>query len=275
MQTNKTLIKFGYPDTLIKEYRKWILLLRPEQYTLGSLVLVHKIPERRFSDIVTDSFNELQIIIKEVEQKLFKLFSFEKINYLMLMMVDLEVHFHIIPRYKDQKNFLEIKFVDSDWPNKPSLINKNIINNKKFGELRINIANEFATSIKKYGLVYTTGAFDFLHYGHLNILEKSKDICDYLLVGVSTDELIKKEKGEIPLVPFEERMRIVSAIKYVDEVIPQVDKNKQKIVDKYNINAITVGDDWKGRYPKVTCDLVYFPYTPGISSTIIKRSNDL
>jgi glycerol-3-phosphate cytidylyltransferase len=104
----------------------------------------------------------------------------------------------------------------------------------------------------------------------LNILIKSKELCDYLIVGVSTDELIEKEKGKRPVIPFHERMKVVQSIGIVDEVIPQVDKDKQKIVNTYKIDAISVGDDWRGRYPEVSCAMEYFPYTENVSSTILK-----
>jgi len=93
-----------------------------------------------------------------------------------------------------------------------------------------------------------------------------------LIVGVSTDELILREKGQLPVIPFEERLNVVKAVKYVDEVIPQVDKNKQRIVDEYGIDAISVGDDWKGRFPVTTCHVEYFPYTKSVSSTILKET---
>ncbi|MES2575417.1 MAG: adenylyltransferase/cytidyltransferase family protein [Bacteroidota bacterium] len=125
-------------------------------------------------------------------------------------------------------------------------------------------------SPKKYRKMYTSGCFDIFHYGHLNILKQSKEICDYLIVGVSTDELIKKEKGRLPVIPFHERINVVKAIKYVDEVIPQVDKNKQKIVDDYQIDAISVGDDWRGKFPATSCPVEYFTYTKNVSSTILK-----
>ncbi|WP_308991246.1 adenylyltransferase/cytidyltransferase family protein [Mariniflexile litorale] len=122
----------------------------------------------------------------------------------------------------------------------------------------------------KYNRMYTSGCFDIFHYGHLNILERSKELCDYLVVGVSTDELIEKEKGKRPIIPFEERVKIVKAIKFVDEVIPQIDKNKQRVVDEYHIDAISVGDDWRGRFPKTSCPVEYFSYTENVSSTILK-----
>ena len=122
----------------------------------------------------------------------------------------------------------------------------------------------------KYHKMYTSGCFDIFHYGHLNILERTKELCDYLVVGVSTDELIEKEKGKLPVIPFDERMKVVKAIKYVDEVIPQTDKNKQRVVDEHNIDAISVGDDWRGRFPKTSCPVEYFTYTESVSSTILK-----
>lgn len=122
----------------------------------------------------------------------------------------------------------------------------------------------------KYNRMYTSGCFDIFHYGHLNILIKSKELCDYLIVGVSTDELIESEKGKKPVIPFHERIKVVQSIGLVDEVIAQKDKDKQKIVDTYKIDAISVGDDWRGRYPKVTCAMEYFPYTENVSSTILK-----
>lgn len=124
--------------------------------------------------------------------------------------------------------------------------------------------------LRKYSRMYTSGCFDIFHYGHLNILKQSKELCDYLIVGVSTDELIEKEKGRRPVIPFKERIRVVQAVGLVDEVIPQEDKNKQNIVETYNIDAISVGDDWRGRYPKVSCQMEYFPYTTNVSSTILK-----
>ena len=81
---------------------------------------------------------------------------------------------------------------------------------------------------------------------------------------------IKKEKGKLPVIPFEERMKVVKAIKYVDEVIPQINKNKQRVVDEHNIDAISVGDDWRGRFPKTSCPVEYFTYTESVSSTILK-----
>ena len=145
-----------------------------------------------------------------------------------------------------------------------------VIKLKKGNTLGIKV--KYKKENKKYHKIYTSGCFDIFHYGHLNILKKSKQMCDYLVVGVSTDELIEKEKGRLPVIPFEERIKLVKAISFVDEVIPQLDKNKQRIVDEYNIDAITVGDDWKGRFPKTSCPVEYVPYTANVSSTILKST---
>ena len=125
--------------------------------------------------------------------------------------------------------------------------------------------------MKKYRTVYTTGAFDPFHYGHLNIIKKAKEIGEFLIVGVSTDELIEKTKNRKVFMPLEHRMLILAELKSVDKVIPQFDKNKQKIVDQLNIDAIVVGSDWKGKYPPVTCDVIYFDYTDYITSTKMRN----
>tara|TARA_B100001250_G_C19691980_1_gene740727 strand:- start:132 stop:959 length:828 start_codon:yes stop_codon:yes gene_type:complete len=273
MKVNDTLIKFGYPKSLIKEYQHWCVLLRYEQTTLGSLLLICKDDVNKFSNISKSAFDEYGKVITDIENNLNDLFEYDKINYLMLMMVDPNVHFHVIPRYSEDKNYLGKKFIDRDWPGKPNLENKNILDKKLRDKLKKNLEEKFCISRKKYKIVYTTGAFDYFHHGHLNILTKSKELCDYLIVGVSTDELIKKEKGQYPIVTLKDRIKIVSAIECVDEVIPQKSKNKQQIVDKYNINAITVGDDWKNKYPSVSCEIIYLPYTKNISSTKIKENN--
>jgi glycerol-3-phosphate cytidylyltransferase len=124
--------------------------------------------------------------------------------------------------------------------------------------------------LKKYKTVYTTGAFDPFHFGHLNILRKAKEIAEHVIVGVSTDELIKAAKNRDVFMPLEERMDVISELKCVDKVIPQIDKDKQRIIVEYNVDAIVVGSDWKGRYPLVSCDMVYIDYTENINSTIIR-----
>ncbi len=118
---NSTLEKFGFPNTLIKQYSRWALLLRPQQVTLGALVLVCLEEAKAFSAVSTESFVELSQVIREVETNLSKAFSYEKINYLMLMMVDPDVHFHIIPRYGSPQVFHTQQFFDHGWPGPPDL----------------------------------------------------------------------------------------------------------------------------------------------------------
>ncbi len=123
---------------------------------------------------------------------------------------------------------------------------------------------------------YTTGVYDMFHIGHLNILKKAKEQCDYLIVGVSTDELVQKEKNKTPVIPFEERCKIVEAIRYVDKVVPQVDKNKFAAWEKYKFNKMFVGSDWQGtktwnefekQFEPLGVEIVYLQHTDGISST--------
>ena len=119
MQMNKILQKFNFDNLLLKEYKNWYLLLRFEQVTLGSLVLIEKNFETKFSNVKLESYLELKKIIFEIEKILSESFSYSKINYHMLMMNDSEVHFHIIPRYKDSIIWNKKKFQDFDWA-KPS-----------------------------------------------------------------------------------------------------------------------------------------------------------
>ena len=123
---------------------------------------------------------------------------------------------------------------------------------------------------------YTTGVYDMFHIGHLNVIKNAKKQCDYLIVGVSTDDLVRKEKGKTPVIPFQERMEIVSALKYVDKVVPQIDKNKFAAWEKYKFDKMFVGSDWKGKkqwnefekqFSKYNVEIVYLPHTDGISST--------
>lgn len=132
--------------------------------------------------------------------------------------------------------------------------------------------------MKKFKVGYTTGVFDLFHIGHLNILKRAKEQCDHLIVGVSTDEVVKGYKKKKPVIPFEERIAIVEAIKYVDEVVPQTSMDKFEAWEKLKFDAIFHGDDWKGskmyeeiekKFSAVGVEMVYFPYTKGTSSTIL------
>ena len=130
---------------------------------------------------------------------------------------------------------------------------------------------------------YTTGVFDMFHIGHLNILKRARAHCDYLIVGVSTDELCMNYKHKKPIVPFEERKAIVEGIRYVDQVVPQVDREKFKAWEKIGFDVMFVGDDWKNsplfneleeKFADVNVKIEYFPYTTGTSSTILREKLD-
>lgn len=123
---------------------------------------------------------------------------------------------------------------------------------------------------------YTTGVYDMFHIGHLNILRRAKEQCDYLIVGVSTDELVQKAKNKTPVIPYNERAEIVKAIRYVDEVVPQIDKNKKGAWEKFHFDKMFVGSDWKGtpqwneyekQFGELGVEIVYLSHTDGISST--------
>ncbi len=118
------------------------------------------------------------------------------------------------------------------------------------------------------------------HIGHLNILRRAKEQCDYLIVGISTDELVMKDKNKMPIISFENRCTIVESIKYVDKVVPQLDKNKLSAWEKYHFNKMFVGSDWKGtdtwkrfeeQFKPLNVEIVYLTHTDGISSTLLRN----
>ena len=133
---NQTMKKFGYPITNVKEYNHWCVLLRPEQTTLGSLILICKEDVGKYSDISNEAFQEYPLVIRSIEITLSSMFSYEKINYLMLMMVDPNVHFHIIPRYAESKVYEGEVFYDFGWPGVPELSKHNHIGRKLFDDLK-------------------------------------------------------------------------------------------------------------------------------------------
>ncbi len=113
--------KFGAPASSIRRYEHWSVLLRPAQVTLGALVLAAHDEANAFSALSRESFSELGKVIKGIEQALKQAFDYERLNYLMLMMVDPDVHFHVIPRYSAVRTFNETDFYDHGWPGPPTL----------------------------------------------------------------------------------------------------------------------------------------------------------
>lgn len=118
---NQTMEKFGYPDTLIREYSRWSVQLRPKQATLGALVAVCKEPARSFGQLSSEAFAELQQVTVGMEAALSSSFGYDKLNYLMLMMTDPDVHFHVLPRYSEAQEFHGISFADPGWPGPPDI----------------------------------------------------------------------------------------------------------------------------------------------------------
>lgn len=126
---------------------------------------------------------------------------------------------------------------------------------------------------------YTAGVFDLFHIGHLNLLKNAKGMCDRLVVGVTTDELVRY-KNKSPVIPFTERIEIVRNIKYVDAVVAQEDMDKLLMCKKLKADILFVGDDWyatekwekyEKEFQEAGIRIVYFPYTKGISSTKINN----
>ena len=131
---------------------------------------------------------------------------------------------------------------------------------------------------KKYKIGYTTGVFDLFHIGHLNILRRAKEQCEYLIVGVSTDEVVCSYKHKHPVVSFEERAAIVEAIKYVDKVVPQTTMDKFAAWQELQFDALFHGDDWKNsdvynkyieQFDGTGVEFVFLPHTDGTSSTML------
>jgi len=127
---------------------------------------------------------------------------------------------------------------------------------------------------------YTSGVYDLFHIGHLNLLKNAKGLCDKLIVGVTVDELVSY-KGKQAMIPFEDRIEIVRSIKYVDAAVPQYDMDKLSMCKKLGANVLFVGDDWyatekwkhyEEEFAKEGIKIIYFPYTKGVSSTLISKT---
>jgi glycerol-3-phosphate cytidylyltransferase len=128
---------------------------------------------------------------------------------------------------------------------------------------------------------YTTGVYDLLHVGHVNLLRRARSLCDRLIVGVSSDELVQKNKGKLPVLDLASRLEIVAALKYVDAVVPQTDIDKFKVYKNFKFDILFVGDDWLGtpswdEYEGLAAGLgvkiIYLPYTTQVSTTQLRTS---
>lgn len=130
---------------------------------------------------------------------------------------------------------------------------------------------------------YTTGVFDLFHIGHLNILKNAKLLCDFLIVGVTTDEFSYLFKGKKPIIPFEERIEIVESIKFVDKVVPKTSTDNMEVFQEHPFHIFIKGDDWKNTAKGIEMEenltrynikVKYFPYTKGTSSTQLREALD-
>jgi glycerol-3-phosphate cytidylyltransferase len=135
--------------------------------------------------------------------------------------------------------------------------------------------------LEKFILGYTTGVYDLFHIGHLNLLKRAKENCDYLIVGVTTDEETIRIKNKKPIIPYENRLEIIKSIKYVDKAVIEENSDKLHAWDFYKFNVIFKGDDWKGtpkwlmyeeEFSKKDVKIIYLPYTKGISSTLLTKN---
>ena len=133
---------------------------------------------------------------------------------------------------------------------------------------------------KKYKIGYTTVVYDMFHIGHLNILRRAKEMCEYLIVGVSTDECVESYKNKTPIIPFEQRAAIVEAIKYVDEVVPQTSMDKLEFLKQRHFDVMFHGDEWKGtelynryeeEFAKYDACIEFLTHTEGISSSMLRE----
>jgi diadenosine tetraphosphate (Ap4A) HIT family hydrolase len=140
---NPTIEKFGYPATLLGEFAHWVVLLRPAQVTLGSLVLAAKSDAAAYRDLPREAFAEQADVIAAIEQALARFTSYDRINYLMLMMVDPNVHFHVIPRYAGPRRWAGIEFPDAGWPGPPRLDAAVKLDEEQLGRLVTEIRSNF------------------------------------------------------------------------------------------------------------------------------------
>jgi diadenosine tetraphosphate (Ap4A) HIT family hydrolase len=140
---NQTIEKFGFPTTLLKEFEHWVVLLRPAQVTLGSLVLAAKSEVSAYSKLPRDAFDEQADAVAAIEQALARFVAYERINYLMLMMVDPNVHFHVIPRYSQRRTWNGVDFPDQGWPGPPKLDAATTLDKAQFEQLVTRLSSIF------------------------------------------------------------------------------------------------------------------------------------
>lgn len=268
--------KFKINELKLIDFLYWTLSVRPKQVTIGSLVISLKRNCHFVGEITEEESKELSIVFKYIEKLLKSAFQYNKINYICLMMVDKQVHCHVIPRYENTVIFNKKSYKDTSWPG-PIEILKTI--DEPGIEKAVLLHLQKKVIKQKVTVGYTTGVFDLFHIGHINILKRAKSECDYLIVGVTTDELSMQLKNKTPVIPFYERLEIIKSLRYVDEVVSQNTMDKFAAWEKYKFHKMFVGSDWKGTekwnalekdFSNVGVEIVYFPYTKSTSSTFLK-----
>lgn len=142
---NETIRKFGYPETLIHEYDHWVVLLRPAQLTLGSLILAAKSEATDFGELPTEAYAELKLATADISAVLGSAVSHAKLNYLMLMMVDPHVHFHVFPRYEGTRKAEGLTLADPNWPGPPDLSKAQKLSDGEIATLGTWLKNYWAT----------------------------------------------------------------------------------------------------------------------------------
>ncbi|MEO6432592.1 MAG: HIT family protein [Sphingomicrobium sp.] len=140
---NSTIEKFGYPATLVKAYDHWLVLVRPAQVTLGSLVMAARSDATAYADLPAAAFTEQARVVADIEQALAAFTAFERINYLMLMMVDPHVHCHVIPRYSSSRRWRGRDFVDNGWPGVPQLASAEALSDDDIAQMVGDLAVKF------------------------------------------------------------------------------------------------------------------------------------
>jgi diadenosine tetraphosphate (Ap4A) HIT family hydrolase len=143
---NATIVKFGYPASLLHEYRSWVVLLRPAQPTLGSMVLACKEDATSLGGVSTEAWSELAVATADLEQALRTTLDHQKINYLALMMVDPHVHFHVIPRYASARELDGLSFADPTWPKPPDVTSALALTQAQMGALHAALKNAWPRS---------------------------------------------------------------------------------------------------------------------------------
>jgi diadenosine tetraphosphate (Ap4A) HIT family hydrolase len=144
---NMTMEKFGYPDTLLKEFEHWCILMRPAQCTFSALVLASKHEAQSLSELPPEAFTELSRCIKLIENRLKPFSGYNKINYMALMMVDPHVHFHILPRYAEPQSFMGTTFTDPGWPGMADLKHDHQLSNQARQALKASLLDAFGQSV--------------------------------------------------------------------------------------------------------------------------------